>query len=104
MLQPADHDNKRQEIVSLRYDAGVYLDEYGSVSPLAGKSVLTFFCEVPKGSRDPLFEFRFTTVHIKDMDPSKTTYVSMEAMETAGNQAQKSSCSRCSRMGSENDG
>jgi|HigsolmetaAR203D_1030402.scaffolds.fasta_scaffold13481_3 hypothetical protein len=74
MLQPADHDNKRQEIVSLRYDAGVYLDEYGSVSPLAGKSVLTFFCEVPKGSRDPLFEFRFTTVHIKDIEAFDDTF------------------------------
>ena len=74
MLQPASQDNNRRGLISLRSDADASLDEYGSVSPLAGKSVLTFFCEVPKGSRDPLFEFRFTTVHIKDIEAFDDTF------------------------------
>jgi len=50
-------ENSQKGLISMRADASTFMDEFGSSSILAGKSVKSLLSEGPKGKRDPIFEF-----------------------------------------------
>jgi len=50
-------DNHRKGIVSSRYDAAEYMDQFGELTLLAGKSIPSLFTDAYVGTRDPIFEY-----------------------------------------------
>jgi ABC-type glycerol-3-phosphate transport system substrate-binding protein len=50
-------ENSRKGLISMRADADMFADEFGSSTILAGKSVKSLLSGGPKGERDQVYEF-----------------------------------------------
>jgi len=50
-------ENNRKGLASLRGDAATMIEEFGSASLLAGRSVSSFFVDTPRGTHDMIYEF-----------------------------------------------
>lgn len=50
-------ENNRKGLASLRGNAATLIEEFGSASLLAGRSVSSFFEDTPRGTHDMIYEF-----------------------------------------------
>ena len=57
LSREVQEENSRKGLISMRADADAFMDEFGSSTILAGKSVVSLLSDGPKGERDPIFEF-----------------------------------------------